>query len=323
MIRILGVLCLAVAGAAPILAQGDALSTAQRQFEAGNYSSAITTLQSALGDDPQNPQAQFWLARCYYELRDFSRTITSAQRAIQSDPQNGEYHQWLGRAYGERAEQEHSLWLARKVRRELEEAVRLSPENVLAHRDLLDFYVEAPWIAGGSREKARSQAEAIQALDRVSGHLAWAAYWQSEKKADRVEAEYRRVFELRPNRIEPYLEIADHYQHSKEASGLEVAVEAAARTNASDPRIAYYRGVVRVLTGNSLADAERWLRSYATSTPRRSNFPSHESAREWLGRLYELQGKPALAAEQYRVILKVDPERRGLREALRRVEPQN
>ena len=53
------------------------LQTAQRQFNAGNYSAAITTLQSAVTQNPSSGEAYYWLGRTYYEIRDYDNAIAA------------------------------------------------------------------------------------------------------------------------------------------------------------------------------------------------------------------------------------------------------
>lgn len=303
--------------------KGETIETAILQFEAGSYSTATATLRVVLAREPQNAYAYHWLGRCYYELKNFDDAITQAERAVSLEPRKSEYRLWLARAFGEKADRDSSPSAARKVGRELQEAVRLDPLNLAARRDLVEFYADAPWILGGSDDKARQEAQAIAAVDAVEGHLAWAEYWRSKKDIVRVDAAYRKVLELRPSRIDPYMEIADYYQERKDVTGLDAAVKAASRASAADPRLAYFRGALQVLTGTMPAEAERLLNQYLASVPPRSEFPSQASAREWLARLYEQQGNRVKAAEQYRAILRLDPHRKGAREALRRLESQS
>ena len=61
--------------------------------------------------------------------------------------------------------------LAGKVRNEFEAAVRLDPNNVDARSDLGEFYLEAPGIVGGGRDKAEAQTQALAALDPAKGRL--------------------------------------------------------------------------------------------------------------------------------------------------------
>lgn len=319
-LRSSSLLCGALWVALPLGAGGGLLEAVQAQFDAGKYAEIATTLRAALPQDPQNGGLAFWLARSYFELSDFDDAVVYAERAVKLQPADSEYHQWLGRAYAFKARRVHSFLLARKGREEFIEAVRLNSRNILARGDLMNFYLEAPWIVGGSKEKAWQEAETIAALDKVEGHLARAAYWRSVHQPDRAEAEYHRVLDLKPQRIEPYLEVADFDEEREDAQRMKEVVAAASGVSPGDRRLIYYRGVACVLAGARLLEAEHFLKSYLATVPPRSDFPSHASAREWLGRLYEGWGKTPQAAEQYRLALQLDPDRSVARERLRRIE---
>ena len=301
-------------------AADDSLAAAQRQFEAGSYSAAVTTLQTILVQSKTSAAANYWLTRCYYELRDYDKAIASGEQAAKLEPGNSLYHQWLGRAYGGKADRERSFFLARKTKKEFEDAVRLDPGNLSARRDLEEFYLEAPWILGGSKDAAMEQVNAIAAKDPVEGHLAKGVYWRDAKKMDLAEAEYRWVLQLKPNLADPYFEVADFYQHQNDPAKMQEAIDAAARVNPSAPRLSYYRGAAGVLAGTNLNEAERYLKSYIASAPDRSEWPSHAAAREMLGQLYEKMGRRMEAAEQYRASLQLEPNRKSARERLQNLE---
>ncbi|MGA8366278.1 MAG: tetratricopeptide repeat protein [Candidatus Acidiferrales bacterium] len=305
--------------APPDSASSGLIESAQRQFDAGNYTLAIATLQSAIGVAPSNADAYYWLGRCYYELRDYDNAVAQLEKAISLDSQNSVYHQWLGRAYGGKADKERSFSAARKVKSEFEAAVQFDPKNITARRDLEEYCMDAPWIVGGNKDESAAQVTAIAALDPVEGHLARAAYDVGAlKKPEQADSEYRQVLAATPHRIEPYLEAADFWVKQNKPQDAGAAVEAAAtKASSGDPRIAYYRGVVDVLSAADLAGAETLLKSYVASTPDRSDWPSHASARYWMGRLDEAQGKRAEAAEQYRAALELDP---GMKDARARLE---
>jgi tetratricopeptide (TPR) repeat protein len=293
-----------------------AIQTAQRQFNSGNYTAAIKTLQS-LGQASANAEAQYWIGRCYYELRDYDNAISAAEKAVELDPKNSVYHQWLGTIYGGKADRDRSFSYARKVKKEFEEAVRLNPSNVEARRDLEQYDMEAPWVVGGSKDEAREQVTAIEAIDPVEGHLAHGAYELNAKRPELAEKEYRAVLAAKPKRVEPYLDVIRFFIHENKPADVEAAIQAAAQVSPNDPRLGYYRGASRVLAGTELPRGEEYLKSYLASSPDRSDWPSHAGAREWLGRLYEAEGKRAEAAEQYRAALQLDP---GQKEAKSRLE---
>jgi tetratricopeptide (TPR) repeat protein len=97
-------------------------------------------------------------------------------------------------------------------------------------------------------------------------------------------------------------------------------IDGAAKVSSSDPRLAFHRGVQRILAGKDLPQAEQYLKSYLASTPDRSDWPPHAAAREWLGRLYQIEGKHAEAAEQFRAALQLDPNRKEARTRLDQLE---
>jgi tetratricopeptide (TPR) repeat protein len=297
-----------------------ALQTAQRQFNAGNYSAAITTLQSAVQQSPASAEAFFWLGRSYYELHDYDNAIAQLEKSTQLDAKNSEYHHWLGIAYGEKADREHSYFVAKKVKKEFQEAVQLNPSNIQARRDLMEFDVDAPWIVGGSKDEAKQQIEAIQKLDPIEGRLAQAMFYRAEKKPDLAEKEYRDVLAAKPKKIEAYFEVANFFARQNKAPEMQAAIDAAAQISPNDPRLAYYRGVQRVLSGADLGHGEEYLKAYLASTPDRSDWPPHAFARDWLGRLYQQEGKRTEAAEQYRAALQLDPTMKDTKSRLEQLE---
>jgi tetratricopeptide (TPR) repeat protein len=318
-------LCLAADGPVRAAAPPDDVSglvqTAQRHFEDGDYATAISTLQSAISQNPSDARAYYWLGRSYYEIRDYDNAVSQAEKAVSLDAKNSLYHQWLGRAYGGKADRDRSFFLARKVKKQFEEAVERDPSNISARRDLEEYSLEAPWIVGGSKSEALKQVNAIAALDPIEGHLARAVYYlDAAKKPDQAETEYREVLNAKPNRIEPYLEVAGFFERQNRPADMEKAIEAAARISPNDRRLIFYRGVAAVLVETNLTNAEQDLKSYLASTPDRSDWPSHAAARLWLGRLYEGQGKRTEAAEQYRAALRLNPQRKDARARLENLE---
>jgi tetratricopeptide (TPR) repeat protein len=297
-----------------------AIQTAQHQFNSGNYTAALKTLQGATAQNPNSAEVQYWLGRCYYELRDYDNAVVAAEKAVELDPRNSLYHQWLGTMYGGKADRDRSFSDARKVKKEFEEAVRLDPSNVQARRDLEQYLMEAPWVVGGNKDEARNEVTAIEGIDPIQGHLARAEFYLESKKPELAEKEYREVLAAKPKQIDAYLDVITFFIHENKPADLEAAIQAAAQVAPNDPRLNYARGVLGVLSGKDLSRAEEYLKSYLASTPDRSDWPSHASAREWLGRLYEAQGKRAEAAEQYRAALQLDPKRKEAKARLEKLE---
>jgi tetratricopeptide (TPR) repeat protein len=298
----------------------DPLTVARAQFERGEYPAAITTLSTAIDADARDAALWHWRSRSYLELRDYAGAIADGERAVAEQPNDSEYRRWLGRAYGGAAEQKRSFSMARKVRAAFEEAVRFDPLNLAARRDLMEFYVQAPRIVGGDKGKALEQVDAIARADAVAGHLARAVFLIHTNRGEAAQTEYQHVLEARPDHIEPYLEIADYDKSHGDAGRFASVVEQAARVAPSDARLTYYRGVAVVLAHGNLTEAERLLRGYLATAPRRRDWPSHADAHTWLGRILERLGNLKAALVDYQAALALDPESKNAREAVRRLQ---
>ena len=306
--------------AGPPQAPPDPLAQGRAQFERGDYRAAIAILSSAIDANPRDAQLWHWRSRCYLELREYAHAVADGERAVADRAGDSEYRRWLGHAYGGEAQEKRSFSMARKVRTAFEESVRLDPSNLAARRDLMEFYVEAPWIVGGDKRKALEQVEAIAHADAVAGHLARAIFWIRTNRRDAAEAEYQHVLDERPNRIEPYLEVADYHESRDDAGRFASVVEQAARVAPADIRLIYYRGVALVLANRNLTEGERLLHNYLETAANRSDLPSHADAHTWLGRLNERRGDVRAAADEYQAALVLDPDSKNAREALQRLK---
>lgn len=300
--------------------RADALADVQQQFEAGNYSSAMNTLRALISQDPGNAANHFWLGRCYYEVRDYFDAMSELEKATQLDPNSSVYHEWLGRGYGEVADREHSFLLARRVKKEFQLAVRQDGSNINARRDLEEYLLDAPWIVGGSKGDALLQASTIAQMNPVEGHLAKAEYDNSIGRPDLAVAEYNAVLALKPRSMDAYLEIAHHYLRAANAAQLTSVIEQAKQVSPKDVRLPFYQGVAHILDGTNFPQAEQDLKAYLASSPERSDWPSHSTARFWLGQLYDKEGNKMAAAEQYRAALSLDSGNHQARQALSRLE---
>ena len=266
----------------PAESSQQALQVAQSHFAAGRYVEAQKLLTTALETAPQDAAVNYWLARAYYEQHNYEKAVMYAEAAAKLAPQNGEYQRWLGRAYGAKAEESRSFFLARKVKQAFESAVRLAPRSIEARRDLMQFLAEAPWIVGGDKTKAREQVQAITQLDPMEGRLAEAAYLCVQRKWNEAQTEYLAVLDQHPSRIEPYMEAAEFFADRKDPNNLDRVLAAAATVDSHDPRLDFYRAVVLILRGADRPTTEKLLTSYIANVPERSDYPSHNQAREWL-----------------------------------------
>lgn len=289
-------------------------------LDAGRYAEAASILQREVATNPRNAEATLWLARSFLDLGDYDKAVAFAERAADLSPDCSESHFWLARSYGMKADTDRSFWFARKAKLEYQRAIHLDSDNLAARRDLMEFYLQAPWILGGSRDKAQAQVEAIASRDAIEGHLARGIYWRDLDRLDLAAKEYRKVLEARPPQAEAYFQVADFYEADQKPMEVDAAVRAVSLIVPKDPRLNYYSAVANIMKHRDLVKAEQDLKTYLARSPRRDDFPPHAAAYDWLGRIYEIWGKKELAIEQYRSALRLSSDNQVARDALKRLD---
>ena len=206
----------------------------------GRVDDAIASLQRRISSAPQDAEPYNLLCRAYFTLSDWDKGISACEKAVSLDPENAQYHLWLGRIYGEKADHAGFLsaaGLAGKVRNEFEAAVRLNPNSVEARTDLAEFYLEAPGIVGGGRDKAEAQAQKLATMDPVKA--GWVKGRLAEKKKDLVSAEreYRAAIESSHGAALAWLNLALFYRHSGRLDQMEDAIRHAGAARVDQPEV--------------------------------------------------------------------------------------
>jgi tetratricopeptide (TPR) repeat protein len=145
-------------------------------FDNGQWIEAERFLTTFIEQHPTDAVAAFYLGRSYFNQEHYEEAVQWLERAVLLDGRNSDYHLWLGRVYGSLAQRVSFLWqfpLARKVRIHFEKAVTLNPDNLAARADLAEYYLKAPRILGGGKEKAEVQAHEISLRNLDEGLRAW------------------------------------------------------------------------------------------------------------------------------------------------------
>jgi tetratricopeptide (TPR) repeat protein len=301
----------------------DILADAQRDYNSGRYNRVVDAVASAVAKSPDDASLHFLLGQSYYQLREFSRSTASLERAVQLAPNQSDYHDWLGKSYGRKAEESvlfSAMSWARKTHKEFETAVQLDPNNFEAQRDLIRFEMNAPGLVGGGDDKAQKHIEDLEKIDALQGQLARGEYFVTKKRMGEADGVFAKILESNSDRIGVYFEVADYYRDRANGEKMGQAVAAAEKIDPNDRRMKFYKGILFVVKGKNPIEAELMLKSYISTVPNHSDLPPHSTAREWLGKLFESQGKFSEAAEEYRRSLDLDPHNKAVQEALKRVQ---
>lgn len=307
-------------GAASSRAAGAKSNEGVRLLEAGRLEQALSALEAATRDDPADARAASYLGRVYLATGNPDRAVEWTGRSVALEPDNAEYHLWLARAYGHQAIKASVLkqpGIARKVRKEFEEASRLDPDNLEARFGLIEYYLRAPGFLGGSPKKAAEQAEEIRRRDTLEGYRAFGRIAEHRKDSDRALAQYDAAAREFPGRAEPFYWIgALLVRRSDYAKAFEV-YERLLQRSPSEVSVLYLIGQIASLTGQRLERGEECLKLYLRHVPKPDE-PSLASAHFLLGLLYEKMGEGDLARREYTAALDLDPSLLDARKALKR-----
>jgi tetratricopeptide (TPR) repeat protein len=271
----------------------------------GRVDDAIASLQRRIGSVPNDAESYNLLCRAYFTLGAWDKGVAACEKAVSLQPENAQYHLWLGRLYGEKADHSHFLsaaGLAKKVHGEFETAVRLNPNSAEARTDLAEFYLEAPGIVGGGRDKAEAQAQKLATMDPVKA--GWVKGRLAEKNKDLVSAEneYRTAIEASHGAALAWLNLAFFYRHTARVDAMEDAIRHASSAPMNQPEVLMECAEMLLRSKHDLPEATQLLRRYLSSTPTVEAAPAFK-AHYLLGTALEQQGDKLAAAQEYRASL--------------------
>jgi tetratricopeptide (TPR) repeat protein len=287
-------------------------------YAKGKYSQALNIFQKLADASPSNPEIRIWLGRSYMRIREWDKAVGEMEKAVQIQPSNAHYHLWLGRACGDRAS--HSSFItapgwARRVLKEFETARKLAPEDLDARFDLLEYYLEAPGIMGGGKDKAEAEAQAIARLNGEKGYIARATVHIKNKKWDLARKELQQAVLDYPQSASACKDLADFLLDRKDFGGALNYANKALLLESKSKRARLIAAAAKIRLKTDLDEVAETLQGFATGSLRDGD-PSFEEVYYWLGECFLAQGDKAKARESYKSALAFNPEFGRAKESL-------
>ena len=297
-----------------------AAQSPQDLLSSGHVDQAIQTFEQQIHTAPTAENYNL-LCRAQFELGAWDAGIPACEKATSLEPDNGLYHLWLGRIYGEKADRASFLSaasLAGKVRTEFERAVELSPNNWEARTDLAEFYLEAPAIIGGGKDKARAQAALIAPLNPAIAHWVSARIAERSKDNAAAEQEYRAAIEASHGGARAWVNLAGFYRHTNRLDDMEQALRSMESSPLDRPAALVDGASLLLRTARDYPTAILLVRRYIALPNTVEESPVFK-AHCMLGELLEKQGDRPAAADEYRSALALAHSYRQAQEGLKRV----
>lgn len=294
--------------------------SAKKLLAAGRVDEAIDSLGQQIHKFPADAESQNLLCRAYYMIEEWDRGISACEKARNLDPQSSFYNLWLARIYGEKADRAGFLTaagLVKKVRTSFERAVNLDPKNWEARADLAEFYIEAPAIVGGGKDKAREQADALIPTNPGIAYWILAQIAAKDKDAPVAEREYRVSIEASRGSAQSWLHLAQFLARANRLDEMDQALRTMESSPLDRPDALMDGASLLLRTGRDTPLALRLVRRYLSAPVEEGPaFKAHDV----LGQLLEKQGDRRAAAEEYRTALALSHTYTHAREDLKRVD---
>jgi len=158
------------------------------------YKEAKYTLEKILKNNENNHRAHFYLGQTLFYMKEFSEAADQLEEAIEIYNNDADYHYWRGQALGADAMQSNFIsqaLLAPKIKSEYEQTIVIDSAHILGRISLINFYLLAPSLMGGSIDKARIHAAILNSYDEKWGRYLLAQINQKEGKIKLAEEEYK------------------------------------------------------------------------------------------------------------------------------------
>ena len=205
---------------------------------------------------------------------------------------------------------------AKNVKNSFERAVELNPANLDARMGLVQFYAFAPGIMGGSKDKAREQAEAIKQQNVHQGYLAFGLIHAMNQQFDEAEQAYQSAIEANPDDFQAYYSLGYLYARQKEYDKAIALFENVLQSHPDQVVAHFHLGRLAVMSEKNLDKGEENLKKYLQTEPSDER-PSFAFAHLLLGHIYRMQDKKDLARSEYEQALKLDPDFEMARKAVK------
>jgi tetratricopeptide (TPR) repeat protein len=287
-------LAIGVAAAGAQVVDG-ALARANASLQAGEADKALSLLEPALKQNDGDAEAHNLECRVRLTLGQTDAAVKECEKAVSLDPQSSNDHLWLGRALGDKADHASFMSaysLAKRVKSEFEEAVRLDPRNVEALESLGEFDCEAPGVVGGGLDKAEAVAVQLDTVDAAQAHEVRAGIAEQRKDYDAEEHELKQSIAAGAHPAFQWMALASFYRRRERWSDMAAAVRSGANAAQRDKHaaVALYDGAGTLTKANrELPLAAKMLRDYLASPNKTEEAPAF-AAYARLARLQEQLG---------------------------------
>ena len=320
----------------------------------GHWKRARPLVEAAYAANPTDPTVLYQMSRVKHAFGDLDGARSFAEQAVTAAP-TAENHLQLANVVGDQAQKVSvfkQIGMASLLKKELAAALNADASHVRAHYFQMEFYKEAPGIAGGSMEKAKAEASVIAKLDPAWGYIAQAELAAKEKRTADLPELYQKAHEANPTQYETAYQWCNSLAGQKkwpEAEKCARALQgvdpgrstawsilafvyvnqlrwddvdkllAEAEKAIPDNLSPYFNAANASLTVGAFDRCERYYRKYLTQEPE-PNAPKLSRAHWRLGLAFEKAGRKAEAVKEIQIATQMEPTFKPAQDDLKRLK---
>ena len=181
-----------------------AAQTPEQLIKQGRWKRAKPLIEAGLAAKPNDATLLYLMARLKEVSGDLDAARSFAEKAVAAAP-TAEHHFQLASIIGQIASKVSlfkQMSYAGQMKKEMAASLAADPKYVNAHYLQMQFYKEAPGIAGGGMDKARAEAAEIAKIDAAWGYIAQADLAAKEKRTADIPELYHKAHDANPTQIE-------------------------------------------------------------------------------------------------------------------------
>lgn len=215
------------------------------------------------------------------------------------------------------------LRLARQLRRSMEAAVDLDPDNPEYRYGLMQYYIGAPGVAGGSQRKAEEQRDKLASIDPLWGAAADALLLFDDGDNEAGLEKLLTAWDGGNGVQEVGMSIVFNAQNLERWDTARSTAEQVLARKPGHPNALYQLGRTAALSGEHLDTALEALEHYTALPFINPSHPSRAAAYWRKGQIHQHQGMPEEARKAWHTALELDPDFDDARESLSALDELN
>ena len=275
-----------------------------------------TTAKQLFSQKEGSQEANYYLGRIAFVENQLEQAEDLLEKALKADENNPDYHYWFARISARQASNASIFSApsyASDARNHFKKALELDDKHVLAMRGLVQYYLQAPAIAGGSVDDAKSVNKKLFQVSEKEGLISRLSIYRETEDSDKALATAEEIANKFTDSARALSQAAFVFQGQKQYDRAIKLFQQASRIKTVDEDndqlgALYQIGRTAVLSKQFTQQGVVALEEYLTHTSS-DNLPSKNWARFRLAELYFTQGQSDKGISLANAAIESDEER--------------